>query len=84
MPKGPAKTRESAGDDYHRALAEHRQTAPPRLVDQDIVMAVERQTKGMRELSARAFPEPESVLDEELASIETARGRCRSEGEVSR
>ncbi|MFK0112495.1 DciA family protein [Streptomyces sp. NPDC091217] len=82
--KGPVKTRESAGDGYRRALAAHRQTAPPRLVDQDIARAVERQTRAMRELSAQAFPEPESAPDDAPASIETARAHRRRESEVSR
>lgn len=51
---------------------------------QDIVEAVERRTRAMRELSARAFPEPKSAPDDAPASIETARARRRREGEASR
>ncbi|WP_327349035.1 DciA family protein [Streptomyces europaeiscabiei] len=79
-PKGPAKTRELASDGYHRALAAHRQAAPPRLADPDITEAVERQTRAMRELSARAFPEP----DEASASIAAGQAQRRRDAEKTR
>jgi len=82
-PKGPAKTRESASDGYHRALAAHQQAAPPRLADPDITEAVERQTRAMRELSRRAFPEPQAMPDDVLAALAAVRARRRRESETS-
>ncbi|MER6560555.1 DUF721 domain-containing protein [Streptomyces sp. NPDC001027] len=82
-PKGPAKTRESASYGYHRALTAHRQAAPPRLAAPDITEAVERQTRAMRELSRRAFPEPEAMPDDAPAALAAVRARRRREGEAS-
>ncbi|MFE9370615.1 hypothetical protein ACFYM2_12720 [Streptomyces sp. NPDC006711] len=48
-------------DGYRRAIEAHRQAAPPPRTDPDITAAVERQTAAMRELSRRAFPEPDVV-----------------------
>ncbi|MER5402050.1 hypothetical protein [Streptomyces sp. NPDC002599] len=62
-----------ASPSFHQALAAHCQAAPPSLADPDIAQAVERQTRAMRELSARVFPEP----DEASASIEAARAQRR-------
>ncbi|MFE4995704.1 hypothetical protein ACFRH4_31075 [Streptomyces mirabilis] len=67
-----------ASDGYHRALAAHQQAAPPRLADPDITEAVERQTREMRELSQRAFPEPQTAL------IETAREQHRRKADIVR
>ncbi|MFG3026209.1 DciA family protein [Streptomyces sp. NPDC048254] len=53
--QGASTDTELASDGYRCALAAHRQTAPRSLVDQDIVEAVERRTRAMRELGARAF-----------------------------
>ncbi|MGD3112475.1 hypothetical protein [Streptomyces sp. YGL11-2] len=58
-PTDPANTRDTACEGYRRHLKAHREAAPPRRVDPAIAEAVERQTKAMRELSRRAFPEPE-------------------------
>lgn len=60
-PAGPPRTRETASDGYRRALAAHQEAARPSRVDPGIAEAVERQTKAMRELSRRAFPEPAAV-----------------------
>ncbi|MEU9594417.1 DUF721 domain-containing protein [Streptomyces sp. NPDC048193] len=60
-------------DGYRRAIEAHRQAAPPSRVDPGIAEAVERQTRAMRELSHRAFPEPEDAADDAPASIEQAR-----------
>ncbi|WP_306959247.1 hypothetical protein [Streptomyces afghaniensis] len=38
---------------------------------------MERQTAAMRERSRRAFPEPDVVPDDALASIEATRAQCR-------
>lgn len=84
VPKDPVKTRELASDGYHRALAAHRQAAPPRLADPAITEAVGRQTRAMRELSRRAFPEPHSVPDDAPASLAAARAQRRRDAEKSR
>ncbi|MGV9844786.1 DciA family protein [Streptomyces fungicidicus] len=59
-PAGPPRTRETASDGYRHALAAHQEAARPSRVDPHIAQAVERQTKAMRELSRRAFPEPDA------------------------
>jgi predicted nucleic acid-binding Zn ribbon protein len=69
-PTGPARTRETACEGYRRALAAHQEAVPPRRVDQGIAEAVERQTAAMRELSRRAFPEPDVVPDDAPAPLE--------------
>jgi hypothetical protein len=58
---------------YRRTLAAHREAVPPRRVDQGIAEAVGRQTAAMRELSRRAFPEPDVVPDDAPAPIEVGR-----------
>ncbi|MFG3042817.1 DUF721 domain-containing protein [Streptomyces sp. NPDC048330] len=60
-------------DGYRRAIEAHRQAAPPSRVDPGIAEAVERQTAAMRELSRRAFPEPDVAADDAPAPIEQAR-----------
>jgi hypothetical protein len=76
-PCGPPRTRETASDGYHRALAAHQEAAPPSRVDPAIAEAVERQTAAMRELSRRAFPEPDVIPDDAPASIEASRAQRR-------
>ncbi|MFC4506112.1 MULTISPECIES: DUF721 domain-containing protein [Streptomyces] len=76
-PTGPARTGETARKGYRRALAAHQETASPRRVDPGIEEAVERQTRAMRELSRRAFPDPEVVPDDATASIEVTRAQRR-------
>jgi hypothetical protein len=83
-PKEPVKTWELASDGYHRTLAAHRQAAPPRLADPDIAKAVERQTRAMRELRRRTFPEAEVPSDDQPAPIEAARVQRRRESEATR
>ena len=83
-PLWPAKTRESACEGYRRALAAHQSAAHPSRVDPYIEQAVERQTKAMRELSACAFPEPESDPDGEPASIAAVRVQRHRESEAAR
>ncbi|MFK0231070.1 DciA family protein [Streptomyces sp. NPDC090303] len=63
---------------YRRAIEAHRQAARPSLADPHIAEAVERQTKAMRELSRRAFPEPDGVsADGAPAPIEQGRAQRR-------
>ncbi|NEA46836.1 DUF721 domain-containing protein [Streptomyces sp. SID10815] len=76
-PAGPPRTRETASDCYRRALAAHQEAVPASRVDPHIAEAVERQTAAMRELSRRAFPEPDIVPDDASASIEAPRAQRR-------
>ncbi|MYU23529.1 hypothetical protein [Streptomyces sp. SID8352] len=71
-------------DGYRRAIEAHRQAAPPSRVDPGIAEAVERQTRAMRELSRRAFPEPEVPSDDQPAWVGTARIQRRRESEATR
>ncbi|MFE6288225.1 DUF721 domain-containing protein [Streptomyces sp. NPDC057877] len=83
-PNGPVKTRESASEGYRQALAAHQSVAPARRVDPGIAEAVERQTRAMRELSRRAFPEPEVSSEAQPAPIEAGRIQRRREAEATR
>lgn len=83
-PEAPVKTRETASPGYREALAAHQAVAPARRVDPSIAEAVERQTKAMRALSLRAFPEQDGVSGNEPAPIEVARVQRRREAEASR
>ncbi|MFE7569493.1 DciA family protein [Streptomyces sp. NPDC057539] len=58
---GLLRTRETASEGYRRGLAAHPEVATPRRVDPGIAEAVERRIRAMRELSRRAFPEPDPV-----------------------
>lgn len=69
--------RRTSPDGYRRALEAHRAAVPPSRADPGIAEAVERQTASMRELSRRAFPEPDSVPDDAPAPIEQTRAQCR-------
>ncbi|MCZ0983749.1 DciA family protein [Streptomyces diastatochromogenes] len=79
----PVKTRETASAGYHQALAAHRATTPPSRTEPTIAQAVERQTRAMRELSRRAFPEPGPVADDQPAPIEQARAERRRAADAS-
>ncbi|MFE7675803.1 DUF721 domain-containing protein [Streptomyces albidoflavus] len=83
-PTGPVRTRETACEGYRRALAAHQEVAPPRRVDPGIAAAVERQTAAMRELSRRAFPETDVVVDEAPTPFDATRSERRRQAEVSR
>lgn len=72
-PTGPAKSRETACEGYRRALAAHQEVAVPSRVDPGIAAAVERQTKAMRELARRAFPEPDVAPDDAPVPIAQTR-----------
>lgn len=54
VPAGRVRTRQTASDDYHRALATHRQATPTRLADPDLAEAAERQTRATRAQPSRA------------------------------
>ncbi|MEU6672246.1 hypothetical protein [Streptomyces sp. NPDC046727] len=76
MPAAPAP-RPAPSDGYRRAIEAHRQAAPPSRADPAIAQAVERQTAAMRELSRRAFPEPDVIPDDAPAPIEQVRAQRR-------
>ncbi|MFD9601765.1 DUF721 domain-containing protein [Streptomyces sp. NPDC059970] len=69
--------RRTPPDGYRRAIEAHRRAAPASRVDPGIAQAVERQNRAMRELSRRAFPEPDVVPDDAPAPIEQARAQRR-------
>ncbi|MFF9403823.1 DUF721 domain-containing protein [Streptomyces sp. NPDC014744] len=75
-PAAPVQRR-TPPDGYRRAIEAHRQDARPSRVDPAIAEAVERQTAAMRELSRRAFPEPDAIPDDAPAPLEQARVQHR-------
>ncbi|MEV0982379.1 DciA family protein [Streptomyces sp. NPDC049915] len=79
VPAAPVQRR-TPPDGYRRAIEAHRQAARPSRVDPAIAEAVERQTRAMRELSRRAFPEPDVVSDDAPAPIEQVRLQRRRQG----
>ncbi|WP_346427605.1 hypothetical protein [Streptomyces sp. AcE210] len=83
VPAGPLCTWETASPGYRSALAAHQEVAPPSWVDPAIAEVVERQTAAMRELSRRAFPGPDVVLDDASAPIENVRAERRRAADVS-
>ncbi|MFE9222490.1 DUF721 domain-containing protein [Streptomyces lavendulae] len=62
---------------YRLAIEAHRAAARPSGADPGIAQAVQRQTAAMRELSRRAFPEPDVAPDDVPAPIEQARAHRR-------
>ncbi|MEU9983730.1 DUF721 domain-containing protein [Streptomyces sp. NPDC050856] len=76
LPTVPAR-RSAPSDGYRRAIEAHRQAAPLSRVDPAIAQAMERQNTALRELSRRAFPEPDVVPDDAPAPIEQARVQRR-------
>ncbi|KOG14618.1 DciA family protein [Streptomyces viridochromogenes] len=76
VPAAPVQRR-TPPDGYRRAIEAHRQAARPSRVDPDIAEAVERQTAAMRELSRRAFPEPDVPPDDAPAPIDATRAQRR-------
>ncbi|MET9760031.1 hypothetical protein ABZ016_13395 [Streptomyces sp. NPDC006372] len=76
VPVAPVQRR-TPPDGYRRAIEAHRQAVRPSRVNPAIAEAVERQTAAMRELSRRAFPEPDVVPDDAPASIEVSRAQRR-------
>ncbi|MEV8606024.1 DciA family protein [Streptomyces griseoviridis] len=76
-PEAQVKTRDMAAPGFHQALAAHQSAVPARRVDPGITAAVERQTRVMRELSRRAFPDTDVVPDDAPAPIEQARAQRR-------
>ena len=58
-------------------MAAHRAVAPARQADPGTAEAVERQIRAMRELSRRAFPEPDTSSDDQPAPLEAASAQRR-------
>ncbi|MEU1465926.1 hypothetical protein ABZ467_35855 [Streptomyces sp. NPDC005727] len=83
VPAAPVERRPPP-DGYHRAIEAHRQAARPSRLDPAITEAVQRQTAAMRELSRRAFSEPEVVPDDAPTPIEQVRIERRRQAEVTR
>ncbi|MFF2026741.1 DciA family protein [Streptomyces sp. NPDC058171] len=75
VPAAPVERRPPP-DGYRRAIEAHRQAVPPSRTDPGIAAAVERQTASMRELSRRAFPDPDAAPNEP-APIDQARVQHR-------
>ncbi|MFB7745368.1 DciA family protein [Streptomyces sp. NPDC056132] len=78
-PETPVKTRDMTTPGFHRALAAHQAVPPTRRLDPGITEAIERQTKAMRELSRRAFPETETAVDDAPPPINAAHLQRRRE-----
>lgn len=76
-PEAPVKTRDMAPPGFHRALAAHQAVPRAQHVASGVTEAIERQNQAMRELSRRAFPEPDVVPDDAPAPIEQARALRR-------
>lgn len=79
VPETPVKTREMASPGFHQALAAHQAVTPAQRLDPGITKAVERQTRAMRALSRRAFPETEAAVDDAPAPINAAHLQRRRE-----
>ncbi|QLJ02916.1 hypothetical protein HZZ00_19180 [Streptomyces sp. NEAU-sy36] len=75
-PAAPVERR-TPPEGYRRAIEAHHQAARPSPADPAIAEAVERQTAAMRELSRRAFPEPDVVVDDAPAANEATRAQHR-------
>ncbi|AYV32982.1 hypothetical protein EES41_40120 (plasmid) [Streptomyces sp. ADI95-16] len=74
VPSEPAKPiRRPTPDGYRRAIAEHHEAVPARREDTAIADAVERQTRELRELSRRAFPDLDVIPQVPPSPIEDAR-----------
>ncbi|MGW1171999.1 DciA family protein [Streptomyces sp. NPDC002550] len=81
-PEVPVKTREMASEGFRQALAAHQAARPEQHVDTAIARAAEEQTRALRKLSARAFPEA-PASDDQPAPIEAARVQRRREAEAA-
>ncbi|MFE2383161.1 DciA family protein [Streptomyces misionensis] len=82
-PETPVTTRDMAPPGFHRALAAHQAVAPAQRIDPGITEAIERQNRAMRELSRRAFPEPEPGPNGGPAPLEDARTERRRLADAS-
>lgn len=78
-PETLVKTREMASPGFRQALAAHQAVTPVQRLDPGITEAVERQTKAMRDLSRRAFPETEDAAEQAPVRINAAHPQRRRE-----
>ncbi|WP_329028328.1 hypothetical protein [Streptomyces sp. NBC_00690] len=76
-PEAAVKTRQEASPGFHQALAAHQSVAPAQRLDPGITEAVERQTRAMRELRHRAFPETNVLPADAPPAIEATREQHR-------
>ncbi|MFE7399011.1 DUF721 domain-containing protein [Streptomyces sp. NPDC057557] len=76
----PRPPRRTPQDGYRGAL----EAAPPRRVDPGTAEAVGRQTRAMRELSQRAFPESGTSSDHQPTPIEATRALALRRGGTRR
>lgn len=74
-PQAPVKNREMACQGYHQALTAHQAARPDRHVDPAITEAIESQTRALRQLSRRAFPDPDP--GDRPSPIDAARAQRR-------
>lgn len=81
MTEASVKTREMAPVGYHQALAAHQAARPDRHVDPAIAAAIESQTRALRELSRRAFPDPGS--SDQPTPVEISQAQRRHAGRVT-
>lgn len=70
-----------ASPGFRQALAAHQAVTPAQRLHPGITEAVERQTKAMRELSRRAFPETEAAVDDVPVPINAAHLQRRREAD---
>ncbi|GGZ18511.1 DciA family protein [Streptomyces nitrosporeus] len=82
-PEATVKTRQEASPGFHQALAAHQAVTPAQRLDPGITEAVERQTKALRELSRRAFPDREPDPNDAPAPIDAARIKRRRQAAVT-
>ncbi|MGY4966603.1 DciA family protein [Streptomyces sp. 900105245] len=82
-PETPVKTRDMATPGFHRALAAHQAVPRAEHVSSGVTEAIERQNQTMRELSRRAFPDPEPNPDGGPTPLEDARAERRRVADAS-
>ncbi|MFG2668852.1 DciA family protein [Streptomyces sp. NPDC048387] len=82
-PEAPVKTRDMAPPGFHRALSAHQAVPRVQHVSSGVTEAIERQNRAMRELSRRAFPEPEPTPDGGPTPLEDARAERRRAADAS-
>ncbi|MEU3407517.1 DciA family protein [Streptomyces sp. NPDC006670] len=79
VPEAPVRTRNMAPAGFHRALAAHRAVPRTRGGPLDIAQAAARQARVLRELSQRAFPDPQEHADDQPTPIDTSVQQRRRE-----
>lgn len=82
-PEAAVKTRQEASPGFHQVLAAHQAATPAQRLDPGITEAIERQTRALRELSRRAFPDREPDPDDAPAPIDAARIQRRRQAAVT-